>query len=126
MCGGRFDHRQLDWRAKRIRADNVVWTETSQLLGAIQSNSKSTRPDEVLEYMRRRLEGDVPRPKGRPSLGDVGFFRDQLIRHHYRQYLDWLTPGKKSLGLSATYVSASPNLGLVTAAPIPLQAWFSQ
>lgn len=99
MYGGRFNHRQYDWHATRIRADQDVWIETSWLLDAIQSNSRSPVPEEVLEYLRRRLEGDVPRRRGRPPQDDVGFIRNELIRHCYRRYLNWLTARNGTVGL---------------------------
>lgn len=79
IYSGKSDHRQFNWRADRIRADKDIWIETSLLLNAIRCNSSSPVPEEVLEYMRRRLEGEVPRPRGRPSRDDVGFIRNELF-----------------------------------------------
>jgi hypothetical protein len=99
VYGGKFDHSQFSWHAERIRSSEDVWIETSKLLDAIRKNSSAPVPDEVLEYLRRRLDGEVPKPRGRRPGGTLSYLRNQLISIHYRRYFDWLEKREKTLGL---------------------------
>lgn len=99
MYTGKFDHSQFSWHAEQIRSDESGWIETPKLLEAISKNSRAPIPDDVLEYLRRRLDGEIPKPRGRRPGGTVRYLRNELIRFHYRRYLDWLTKRQGTIGI---------------------------
>lgn len=99
MYKKRLGHGNFDWHLEKIVADKDAWIETSKLLDAIVSNSRVSVLDEFVEYLRRRLDGDITKPRGRRPGGISSEIRNELIRYHYRRHLDWLTIREKSQGL---------------------------
>ncbi len=99
MYRKRFGHGNFDWHLEKIVADKDAWIDTSKLLDAIVSNSRVSVPDDFVEYLRRRLDGDIPKLRGRRRGGISAEIRNELIRYHYHRHLDWLVRRQKSQGL---------------------------
>ena len=97
--GSRFNHRDCGYYVRRLREDPDKWFESQYILEALEANAREPIPQELREYLLRRLDREVPKPRGRKPGGSVEQIRRNLIRHQYRRYLDWLTAREKSVGL---------------------------
>jgi hypothetical protein len=97
--GSRFNHRDYGWFVRRLKTDPDEWFSSEDILQALEAYSREPIPEEFATYLKRRLDREVPKPRGRKPGGSVDELRHLLIRLHYRRNLDWLEARGKSGGL---------------------------
>lgn len=95
---GRFNHCDYGWFVRRLKADPDEWFKFECILQALEANSCEPIPEEFMIYLRRRLDQEAPKPRGRRPGGSLEELRRHLIRFHYRRNLDWLKARRKSTG----------------------------
>jgi len=97
--GSRFNRRYYGWFVRRLKTDADEWFSSEDILQALEAYSRERIPEEFSTYLKRRLDREVPKPRGRKPGGSVDELRCLLIRLHYRRNLDWLEARGKSSGL---------------------------
>ena len=97
--GSRFNRRHYGWFVRRLKTDPDEWFSSEDILQALEANSREPIPEGFATHLKRRLDREVPKPRGRKPGGSVDELRRLLIRLHYRRNLDWLEARGKSSGL---------------------------
>lgn len=97
--GSRFNHRDFGYYVRRLREDPDEWFGSKSILEALEANSCEPIPQQLKEYLLRRLDREVPMPRGRKPGSTIKQTHRYFIQVEYRRYLDWLTARKKSVGL---------------------------
>ena len=93
----RFSPRSLARLERRIRDGDYV--SDLALAEALRANAGDPLPNLVLDYLCRRLEGKVRKPRGRKAGGPVFMLRNAYAAALYERYLTWLQRRERSLGL---------------------------
>ena len=97
--GSRFNHRDYGWFVRRLKADPDEWFSSEYILQALEANSREPIPEELVIYLKRRLDREVPKPRGRRPGGTGREVHEHQLRFHYRRTQDWLKARRKSSGL---------------------------
>lgn len=85
--------------AQVLDAKKETWLATDDLIAAIVANSKHPIPQVVLDHLRRRLDGQAKKPRGRKKLGAARQFRETLVPIYYKRWLGWLQRREHTQGL---------------------------
>ncbi|MBA4228649.1 MAG: hypothetical protein C0456_18750 [Hyphomonas sp.] len=84
-----------------VARNPAAWIETDILIGALRDNAREPIPDAFIDYLMRRLEGEVrkQRGRGRTAQSSTVALRNLLISSRFERYERWLTARKTRSGL---------------------------
>jgi hypothetical protein len=85
---------------KQLEQDPNAWIETEQLVAILLASAKEPIHPTLLEHVRRRLDGAVPKRRGRRGPDPGRRFSNELIACKFELYEAWLTKRKKTQGLN--------------------------
>jgi hypothetical protein len=85
---------------KQLEQDPNAWIETGQLVAIFVASAKEPIHPLLLEHVRRRLDGAVPKPRGRRGPDAARRLSNELIACMFERYEAWLTKRKKTQGLN--------------------------
>lgn len=101
VYGAFLERRSVRHLTGALGAEKDRWIETDDLLAALVDNAREPLPEIFYDYLRRRLDGEVrkPRGRGRSTLFATTSLKRLLIAALYDRYEAWLTVRKKACGL---------------------------
>lgn len=101
IYGPWMERRTVRGIAAVLKLDPQAWVETDVLIAALRDNAREPLPDIVTSYLRRRLDGEARKRRGRGRFVNcpTKTLRDLLIATHYTRFEAWLSARDKKRGL---------------------------